>query len=666
MAQEVEVVEKELPEGYILYVVRARRPKGLGTLSIQTMPSNVSPTAVSSESEETRIKLARVGVSFASSPSLSLSINSSTPKISAAALRLVEVSAHFERSAGITLSLNAEAPSFLVLRQLQLVPVGVSFNSVSPISLKVDERTPVNVVPRAKISLQPVTVSFSRPNALSLQLDGSYHVPQRTTYELKPVSVTFAQPGQASLGSVSNEVRGLGVTLTSAAKSATESAAAPSPYELSEGEIGEVESAVDRALFGLGRLVPDRPLLIIARHAKGFDYVEFLKRALREVYRVRVGGLPEPKHVSSKIDLQLLIPVEVGAGGRLFVIDLVSGDLGRLLREEASSGEVKGPSQATLRRIRESVRDRLRELFSQGYGFIVIYGDYYVGSLVSGAQAEIPRGGAPEDYLLTIPSPVEVSPVASEESLYVLLANLMWGRVSEPKMDYEDIGSFDGLVVRLEDEYWRALEGALKDFNVQVLVRPSAEGDEAGRESMSHYLTKAFMVNYLVRRLTEEFKGEGAKEDEARRKALECVRTEHQPGGANVRFDVYVKDKDANSDCGSMSNLVVEVETLYGTGTALHKVLDTIESRVKAGVSRLWVVVPNPQAVIYLPQLLRLERYARELELSKGKEIEFYTLDVKGGAPVRLVEVARRLLDEWRKLKGKPAGGAEEGVTPPQ
>jgi len=663
VAQEVEVVEKELkelPEGYMLYIVRVRRRKGLGTLSIQTTPGSAGSTAIS-EGEETRIRLAKVGVSFVSSPSLSLRIDSSTPKISAAALRLTEVGVRFERPASIAFSLNAEAPSFSALKQLQLVPVGVSFNRVGPISLRVDERAPVNVVPSAKISLQPVTVSFSRPSAVSLQLDGSYHVPQRTTYELKPASVTFAQSGQASLGSVSDEVRGLGVTPASAAKSAAEPTA-PSPYELSEGEIGEVESAVDKALFGLGRLVPDRPLLIVARHAKGFDYIEFLKRALREVYRVRVGGLPEPKHVSSVTDLLLLIPVEVGAGGRLFVIDLVSGDLGRLLREEASSGEVKGPSQATLRRIRESVRDRLRELFSQGYGFIVIYGDYYVGSLVSGAQAEAPRGGAPEDYLLTIPSPVEVSPVASEEGLYVLLANLMWGRVSEPKMDYEDIGSFDGLVVRLEDEYWRALEGALKDFDIQVLVRPSAEGDEAGRESMSHYLTKAFIVNYLVSRLTEEFKGEGAKEDEARRKALECVSTEYQPGSANVRFDVYV-----NGGCGSMSGLVVEVETLYGTGTALHKVLDTVESRVNAGADRLWVVVPNPQAVIYLPQLLRLERYVRKLFKDKGvKEIEFYTLDVKGGVPVRLVEVARRLLDEWRKLKGEPAGVAEEGVTPAQ
>jgi hypothetical protein len=163
VAQEAEVIEKELkelPEGYILYIVRVRRPKGLGTLSIQTTPGSAGSTAIS-EGEETRIRLTKVGVSFAGSPSLSLSIDSSTPKVSAAALRLTEVGVRFERPASIAFSLNAEAPSFSVLRQLQLVPVGVSFNSVSPISLKVDERAPVNVMPSAKVSLQPVTVSFS-------------------------------------------------------------------------------------------------------------------------------------------------------------------------------------------------------------------------------------------------------------------------------------------------------------------------------------------------------------------------------------------------------------------------------------------------------------------------------------------------------------------------
>jgi len=160
---------------------------------------------------------------------------------------------------------------------------------------------------------------------------------------------------------------------------------------------------------------------------------------------------------------------------------------------------------------------------------------------------------------------------------------------------------------------------------------------------MSHYLTKAFIVNYLTRELTEEFRSKGIEEDEARVKALDCVETEYQLG--NVRFDVYVKP-----DCGSrLGGLVVEVEALYGTGTVVHKVLDTVESRVKAGVNRLWVVVPNPQATILLPQLLKLEMHVKK---RYNRDIEFYTLDVTSNVPIRLVDVVRRLLSRWRELKG--------------
>jgi hypothetical protein len=49
-------------------------------------------------------------------------------------------------------------------------------------------------------------------------------------------------------------------------------------------------------------------------------------RVLREIYKVRSEGLPEPKHVSTPEDLRLLLPVDIGAGKRLFVLDL-SGEL---------------------------------------------------------------------------------------------------------------------------------------------------------------------------------------------------------------------------------------------------------------------------------------------------------------------------------------------------
>jgi hypothetical protein len=74
---------------------------------------------------------------------------------------------------------------------------------------------------------------------------------------------------------------------------------------------------------------------------------------------------------------------------------------------------------------------------------------------------------------------------------------------------------------------------------------------------------------------------------------------------------------------------VVEVETLYGT--VVHKLVDV----ERAGKRKMWIVVSNPQAVIYLPLLLRTRR-----ELRRKYDVEFYTLDVTSRGLIRLTDVA--------------------------
>jgi hypothetical protein len=86
---------------------------------------------------------------------------------------------------------------------------------------------------------------------------------------------------------------------------------------------------------------------------------------------------------------------------------------------------------------------------------------------------------------------------------------------------------------------------------------------------------------------------------------------------------------------------VVEVETLYGTGTVVHKLVETVE---RAGKRKMWIVVPNPQAVIYLPLLLRTRR-----ELRRRHYVEFYTLDVTSRGLVRLTDVASSLVKKWKE-----------------
>jgi hypothetical protein len=521
---------------------------------------------------------------------------------------------------------------------------------------------PLNLKP----SLAIVNVNFStNPSSISgIRLNGTLPGSPAATNlsylaDVKAVFMSLGEPAFINPNDV-----GLNSTIALRVSREVASTASLSEIDRLITEVEDITSR-DRLLFGLGRVVPDRALVIVARRIGGFGYIEFLKRVLREVYRVSIGGLPNPKHVSHSEDLTLLMPIEVGAGGRLFVIDLTSGNLRELLKDDVR-----------LARIKERVKDRLRELFSQGFGFIVIYGDggedcdytsndyknikdskkenkedkACVSEFIKGMWIKF-YGEKILEYHSTVPSPIEVNLVVdgldakSSREFYAVLASVMWGRVSKPIADYSGFGGFDEFIVWLEDGYWRALEGALRDFDIRLKVKPSAEGDEHSLESMSHYLTKAAMVNYLVRELTEEFRSKGIEEDETRVKALECVETEYQLG--NVRFDVYVKP-----NCGSrLDGLVVEVETLYGTGTVVHKVLDTVESRVKAGVNRLWVIVPNPQATILLPQLLKLERHVKERH---GEGVEFHTLDITETEPkpVRLIEAAKILIGEWRRLKG--------------
>jgi hypothetical protein len=377
----------------------------------------------------------------------------------------------------------------------------------------------------------------------------------------------------------------------------------PGPPDAPEAPLEELEEVYSEPLLRLGVVISERPVVIVARPTD-FGYIEFLKRVLREIYRVRSGGLPEPKHVSMPEDLRLLLPVDVGAGRRVFVLDL-------------SRGRVQGSEAEDLldekSRDLERLRDRLRELFSQEFGFFVVYGD--VKGVWERALAEAVRG-----YASVVPSPVEVSMRPGRLPFYVLLANAMWGRISDPVLDYRRLGfrDFDKFVVWLEDQYWRRLGEV--SFEVLYKTKPSA----GARESELHYLAKAFVVRHLAEKVD-----------------LNCVDTEE--GKDAAVFDVVVT-------CGDLQRLVVEVETLYGTGTVVHKLVETVERAGKRKM-KMWIVVPNPQAVIYLPLLLRTRR-----ELRRKYDVEFYTLDVTSRSLVRLTDVASMLVKKWKET----TEGAEE------
>jgi len=500
----------------------------------------------------------------------------------------------FEAAAQRLLRLDFSPPRIAKV-DLRLQPLSPSFEGPRQISLQLEYGVPP--VKSLTASLRPITVSFQEAPQIRLGL--SFEPPRIAPLRLRPAGIapSFERSREVS------------VSVDFSIPSLAAASPQPGPPDAPEAPLEELEEVYSEPLLRLGVVISERPVVIVARPTS-FGYVEFLKRVLREIYRVRSGGLPEPKHVSTPEDLRLLLPVDVGAGKRLFVLDL-------------SQGRAQGPKAEDLleekSRDLERLRDRLRELFSQEFGFFVIYGD--VLGIWERALAEAVRG-----YASVVPSPVEVSMRLGRLPFYVLLANAMWGRISDPVLDYIRLGfrDFDEFVVWLEDEYWRRLGEV--DFEVFYKTKPSA----GERESELHYLAKAFVVRHLAEKV-----------------GLNCVESEE--GKDAAVFDVVVT-------CGGLQGLVVEVETLYGTGTAVHKLVETVKRAggktvERAGKRRMWIVVPNPQAVIYLPLLLRTRR-----ELRRKYDVEFYTLDVTSRGLVKLVDVASMLVKKWKET----TEGAEE------
>ena len=493
-------------------------------------------------------------------------------------LRLVKLVSETPRSLSYQLDLSLPQIAKIDLRLRAITP---SFEGPRQISLQLEYGVPP-VKPLAA-SLKPIIVSFQ--GAPQIRLGLSFEPPRIAPLQLKSaeISPSFERPREVS------------VSVDFSAPSLATASSQPSPPDAPETSLEELEEVYSEPLLRLGVVISERPVVIVARPT-GFGYIEFLKRVLREIYRVRSGGLPEPKHVSTPEDLRLLLPVDVGAGKRLFILDL-------------SRSRAQWPKAEDLE-VLDRLRDRLRELFSQDFGFFVIYGD--VKGIWERALAEAGRV-----YASVVPSPVEVYIRPGRLPFYVSLANAMWGRISDPVLDYKRLGfrDFDEFVVWLEDEYWRRLGEV--SFEVLYRTRPSA----GERESELHYLVKAFVVRHLAEKV-----------------GLDCVDTEKGVGAAV--FDVAV-DHEKAVTCGGLQGLVVEVETLYGTGTVVHKLVETVK---RAGKRRMWIVVPNPQAVIYLPLLLRTRR-----ELRKEHDVEFYTLDVTSRGLVRLTDVASMLVKKWKE-----------------
>ncbi|RLI26994.1 hypothetical protein DRO58_04985 [Candidatus Bathyarchaeota archaeon] len=331
------------------------------------------------------------------------------------------------------------------------------------------------------------------------------------------------------------------------------------------------------------RVAYERPRVVIAfrPHRKKYEYIELLKRFLREIYRVNIGGLPKPRHLLRKKEAEHLMyidPFDVIADRSIYVIE---DRVDSLMEAE------------------EVLKERLKEVYSQRLGFLVFYIDPTIDFTALASDS-------------VRPVEVQIDEKLEYDSLcrYV---GLLYGFTELDEIFEMEPESINVLTVELEERFYGYLESLLSEPRYLMHVQPAYTTDGRLAESMLHYAFKVLTFKFLTEKL-------GIPSED--------IESEVEVSG--VIPDILVRSR----------GLVVEIETLYGTGIPLFKLKRMLDERVNA-FSETWVVIPSFQAIIYLRDLLYLRNTYRRVY---GNKVEFYTFDIQKGKPIKLSKYVEKLL----------------------
>jgi len=362
------------------------------------------------------------------------------------------------------------------------------------------------------------------------------------------------------------------------------------------------------------RLVGERAVVVLAKKTRQ-DYLELLKRVLRELYRVGVGGLPTPIDVLTNEDFEVKKPL-IKAGGSICVIDVEN-----VCKKEDSKGIDK-------KSCLEFIAGRVREAYSQGLGYLVLYGGDFA-ELKKWISVKVV---GEEGFEAPLQRYVEVEGGADPRLVGLMFAG-------SPQAADIDVGQY---AMYLDVMLSKAVEAAAREYAPYV--------KRGVDESLMHYGLKALVVKYLEKRgiklediETEYIHGissprtmptstsERTTSTAAMKQSpSEILEKEHDK--EYYIFDVYVKSE----------GLAVEVETLYGTVVPVAKLMETGE---KAGaVKRLWIVIPPPQLFLFLKDVLKARKALRRRFMQKGADaVEFYTIDLFKEELIPIPEYVNRL-----------------------
>jgi hypothetical protein len=362
-----------------------------------------------------------------------------------------------------------------------------------------------------------------------------------------------------------------------------------------------------RGLSSVTGSVMDRPICIIVPKIEDDSIIYSITGICREIYRIVKGGRPEPRWISE--GLRDEIEKYLKAGGMIFVVDDSKCKFLLDLSKVHTATEFLEKVNIDL------VLDRLREFFSQDFGFVV----FHISERWASKFAELLREKAgiyvKKENIIEVPVPNWSVDVRKA------LASILWDYV-------EGEGStFDEIFGDCEEKFLKELKGVSKEVE---LIHWIKEDKSAGEE---HENMKVIVVECLAKEL-----GAKNKDDIVRMLKEGIIETECELGSG--RADI----------CLRHVRRFVEIETFYGTGNPIKKLDKETLSKYKGmkDVRVDVILLTSVQALLYAEELVKLtEIYSKEY----GLEINFYIPNVRERKLIPLEQVFNKLRETFSSSK---------------
>jgi hypothetical protein len=370
------------------------------------------------------------------------------------------------------------------------------------------------------------------------------------------------------------------------------------------GTVGGGAPPLVRGLLGSDEVLFCRkPSVVLAYRPSDsrYEYIELLKVILREACRVTwssaIPSLVVAKRVT-EYQLAMLKPA-----GSIVLVDV----------DEVSSGE-SGESIPMISRLSSALEDRLGELSLQVNqpGFIALYGSQAVLHRLQSIWS--PRVSKRGHVFYHAQPPVELKIVESEEVFRAV--SLMY---SVDESITAEAPTLNDAVIAAESAYYSALNSYASDPTLSKLARLPVDDEESKPDqALVHYSVKMATIANLLE--------SGYTESEIE---VEVVL-------GNIPIDILVGGRWSQ-------NIVVEVETLYGSFNPAMRLSAVVRQRLAAGYN-LWVVIPPLQAALYSKSI---EPIVSRYQAS----VDFYTLDLKTASLIPLREFIENVNSLAQKLQ---------------